>query len=87
MESVFTSCESLQELDLSNWDASKVQYMDGMFKGCTNLIYIKVGNKFKWITTLNKLGLDGTWKDETGKQYTSTSTFPSNVAHTYTKVS
>lgn len=26
-------------------------------------------------------------KYETGKQYTSTDTFPSNIAHTYTKVS
>lgn len=70
--------------------------MQSMFSNCTNLASldltnfntIKVGNKFKWITTLNKLGLvDGTWQDEEGNTYTSSDTFPSNVAHTYTKVS
>ena len=47
----------------------------------------KIGDKFRWISPLSELGLSGTWQDEAGTQYTSSSTFPSNVAHTYTKVS
>ena len=83
-----TNSSKLTSLDLSSFNTNKVSYMDSLFTNCHNLTTIKVGNKFKWITTLNKLGLvDGTWQDETGKQYTSTDTFPSNVAHTYTKVS
>lgn len=86
MESMFTLCKSLQELDLSNWNTSKVTNMDYMFGACTDLTTIKVRDKFKWIATLDKLGLSGTWQDETGKQYTSNDTFPTG-AHTYTKVS
>lgn len=88
MRAMFYNCSKLTSLDLSSFNTNKVSYMDSLFTNCHNLTTIKVGNKFKWITTLNKLGLvDGTWQDETGKQYTSTDTFPSNVAHTYTKVS
>ena len=87
MQSMFSNCTSLTSLDLSSFDTNKVSYMDSLFTNCHNLTTIKVGNKFKWITTLNKLGLvDDTWQDETGTQYTPSDTFPSNVAHTYTKV-
>lgn len=84
---MFSNCSSLTSLDLSSWNTNNVIVMRDMFNGCSSLTTIKVGDKFKWITTLSGLGLSGTWKDETGKQYTSASTFPSNVAHTYTKVS
>ena len=88
MRAMFYNCSKLTSLDLSSFNTNKVSYMDSLFTNCHNLTTIKVGNKFKWITTLNKLGLvDGTWQDEDGKQYVSTDTFPSNVAHTYTKVS
>ena len=83
---MFSGCNSLVSLDLSSWNTSKVISMRHMFDNCNKLTTIKVGNKFKWISTLSQLGLTGTWKDETGTQYTSSSTFPSNVEHTYTKV-
>ncbi len=93
---LFYNNSNLTELNLSNFDTTNTINMQSMFSNCTNLASldltnfntIKVGNKFKWITTLNKLGLvDGTWQDEEGNTYTSSDTFPSNVAHTYTKVS
>ena len=87
MSYMFNGCNKLTKLDLSSFDTSKVTSMNSMFDGCSKLTTIKVGNKFKWIPTLNKLGLVGTWQDETGNTYTSTDTFPSNIAHTYTKVS
>ena len=87
MSYMFNNCISLTSLDLSNFDTSNVTNMSSMFNECNNLTTIKVGNKFKWNCTLFNLRLSDTWKDETGKQYTSTDTFPSNVAHTYTRVS
>lgn len=86
-QGMFFSCNKLTSLDLSSFDTNNAQYMQGMFQNCASLISIKVGNKFKWISPLSELGLSGTWKDETGTTYTSSSTFSSNVAHTYTKVS
>lgn len=87
MSSMFSMCEKLISLDLSNWDTSNVKDMRNMFDNCSKLTSIKVGNKFKWNTALSYLKLSGTWQDETGKQYVSKDTFPSNVAHTFTKVS
>ena len=90
MSVMFYGCAYLSTIDFSNWDTSKFtskDYQNMVFTNCTSLKTIKVGNKFKWVSTLSQLGLSGTWQDETGKQYTSSSTFPSNVAHTYTKVS
>ena len=40
---MFTSCASLTELDLSNFNTSNVEYMDYMFAYCTNLTTIYVG--------------------------------------------
>ena len=34
---VFHDCPELTQLDLSNWDTGKIQYMIGTFSGCTNL--------------------------------------------------
>ena len=87
MRSMFSDCSSLTSLNVYNWDTSNVKDMRNMFDNCSKLTSIKVGNKFKWNTTLYYLELSGTWQDKTGKQYTSSNTFPSNVAHTYTKVS
>ena len=86
MNSMFAYCSNLTSLDVSNFDTSKVTDMGRMFYKCYKLTSIKVGDKFKWICTLSDLGLTDTWQDETGTQYTSTDTFPSNVVHTYTKV-
>ena len=87
MGSMFRYCSALTTLEIYNFDTSKVTNMDNMFGNCTGLTTIMVGKTFKWICTLATLGLSGTWKDETGTRYTSDDTFPSNVAHTYTKVS
>ena len=87
MGSMFNGCTNLTSLDLSSFNTSNVTDMSYMFSDCSKLATIKVGDKFKWICTLSELDLSGTWQDETGTQYTSSSTFPSNVAHTYTKVS
>ena len=87
MSSMFNGCTNLTSLDLSSFNTSNVTDMSYMFYDCSSLTTIKVGNKFKWISPLSELELSGTWQDETGTQYTSSSTFPSNVAHTYTKVS
>ena len=87
MNSMFYGCSSLTSLDVSKWNTSNVTTMSRMFYNCSELTTIRVGDKFKWNNTLINLGLTGTWQDETGTQYTSSSTFPSNVAHTYTKVS
>lgn len=43
---MFTNCEKLTALDLSNWNTSRVTNMDGMFVNCTSL------------TTLDLSGLD-----------------------------
>lgn len=80
-------CSALTTLDVSKWDTSNVVDMNEMFYKCSGLTAIKVGDKFKWVNTLSSLDLSGTWQDETGTRYTFSDTFPSNVAHTYTKVS
>ena len=87
MKQMFSTCTNLTSLDLSSFNTSNLTDMSYMFSDCSKLATIKVGDKFKWICTLSELDLSGTWQDETGTQYTSSSTFPSNVAHTYTKVS
>lgn len=87
ISNMFYGCTNLATLDLSNWDTSNVTETYSIFQDCNSLTSIKVGDKFKWTCVLAALGLStGTWKDETGKQYRSASTFPSNVAHTYTKI-
>ena len=37
MNSVFSDCSSLENLDLSNFNTSKVTTMSGMFYGCNSL--------------------------------------------------
>ena len=86
MSYMFQNCIKLTTLDLSNWDTSNVTDMANMFYGCRKLNTIKVADKFKWVNTLGDMGFS-IWQDETGTQYTSSDTFPSNVVHTYTKVS
>lgn len=87
MSYMFGFCSALTTLDVSKWDTSNVVDMNEMFYKCSGLTAIKVGDKFKWVNTLSSLDLSGTWQDETGTRYTFSDTFPSNVAHTYTKVS
>ena len=44
MESMFTGCQSLKSLDLSNFDTSRVESMRSMFKDCTNLEILDISN-------------------------------------------
>lgn len=48
MAGMFYGCSQLKELDLSLFDTSKVLNMTTMFRGCTNLTKIYVGDN--WIT-------------------------------------
>ena len=41
---MFNGCTSLTSLNLSNFDTSKLKYMDNMFSYCTNLEYINMIN-------------------------------------------
>ena len=44
MSVMFSGCESLTALDLSNFDTSKVEKMDGMFSGCKSLTSLDLSN-------------------------------------------
>ena len=46
MDSMFGGCSSLTNLDVSNFDTSKVTYTNGMFYGCSKLKTIYASNKF-----------------------------------------
>jgi surface protein len=41
---MFANCSSLIELDLSNFDTSKVEDMKIMFQGCTALTNLNISN-------------------------------------------
>lgn len=83
---MFNNNSNLINIDLSNFDTSKVTDMYSMFSN-SGVSVIKVGANFKWADTLNRVGLGySTWKNEKGTRYTYTDTFPTG-AHTYTKVS
>ena len=69
MMNMFSYCTNLTTLDLYNFCINDYAEMQEMFSNCTNLTSIKVGDKFKWTTSLSGLGLSGTWQDETGTQY------------------
>jgi surface protein len=50
MVNMFNDCSSLTELDLSNFDTSKVTYMGCMLSDCKKLESLTLGEKFKSIT-------------------------------------
>ena len=39
---MFEGCASLEELNISNLDISRVQYMQRMFSGCSSLVYLNL---------------------------------------------
>ena len=47
MEDMFYGCSSLTSLDLSDFDTSKVNFMNYMFFNCLNLKSIQISNKYK----------------------------------------
>ena len=44
MHGMFSGCQSLTSLDVSNWDTSNVNYMGYMFYGCIELTSLDVSN-------------------------------------------
>lgn len=83
---MFMFCSNLTSLDLSSFDTSNVTDMDAILGECSKLTTLKVGDRFEWKCDPYSAGSPGKWRGENGKEYTFTE-FPSNVAHTYTKIS
>lgn len=50
---MFEGCASLESLDLSGWNTSKVKSMHDMFYGCTSLRRIRMVNCSE--ATINKI--------------------------------
>lgn len=46
MQAMFTYCEKLKTIDLTNFETANVQTMNYMFSSCTNLKAVIVGSKF-----------------------------------------
>ena len=44
MTGMFHGCKNLVKLDLSDFDTSKVYYMNGMFYNCYSLVYLDLSN-------------------------------------------
>ena len=44
MKGMFYKCQSLEKLDLSNFNTSKVQDMKWMFDGCSSLMNLNILN-------------------------------------------
>ena len=44
MGRMFHGCSSLKELNLSNFNTSKVTYMESMFNGCSSLKELNLSN-------------------------------------------
>ena len=56
MRSMFSRCENLFNIDLSNFDTENVENLSQMFFGCTNLIDINLSN-FDTKKVINMNGL------------------------------
>ena len=53
---LFSNCESLTQLDLSNWDTSNITDMCYMFRECTNLTQLDVSNfNTSNVTNMNRM--------------------------------
>ena len=55
---VFAGCKSLKKLDLSKWDTSNAVYLKSMFKNCTNLEELTLGDNFKTLQTSSSDGME-----------------------------
>lgn len=65
MSYMFSGCNKLTSLDLSNWDTSKVTNTNRMFSGCSALQTVKMTNcsqatKDKIRAALDEAGLTST---------------------------
>ena len=91
--SMFSGCTSLATLDISALDTTSVAEgsMDYIFKGCTALRTVKVGEYLEFVGANSHLPLPvsasygtGWWVNSAGTVYTDVAEIPSDVATTYT---
>ena len=85
---MFEYKSKIRKIDLKMLDTSNVTSMYEMFSGCSGLITITTGYKFKFVGT--NYYLSGTWQNAAGETFNGnngTANFPSNIADTYTKIS
>lgn len=47
---MFQGCTALTSLDISNFDASSLQYAYHMFSSCNHLSTVTIGSKWKWLS-------------------------------------
>ena len=62
---MFSYCEKLKTIDLTNFETANVQTMKYMFSSCTNLKAVIVGSKF----TNNKAYCEYMFKDTPAQLY------------------
>lgn len=79
MFNMFSECVDLTEFDLSVLDTSIATDMGSMFFGFTSLNEITVGTG--WNKTYVP-GLSGSWYDDKGKTYETSSEIAPNADHT-----
>ena len=59
MIQMFAYCSGLTEINLSSWNTSKLQRMDGAFYGCTSLKKLDIRNfVFTYVTSYNNVFVD-----------------------------
>ena len=87
MKQLFASCSSLTCLDLSNWDISNLRYVSYMFRGCSNLKAIIVGDNWNTdgiYSSADMLGGCSSLMGEGGARIVSGTTVDKTNAHTNT---
>ncbi len=53
---MFKKCESLKELNITNFDTSKVRYIDNLFACCSNLTSLNLSNfNFGKVVNMEKM--------------------------------
>jgi len=65
MTYMFNSYSRLTDLDLSNLNTSKVEYIGAMFIGCYNLSKLTLGNHFVTTDEHDRVALEGSYKLKT----------------------
>lgn len=84
---MFCDCSSLTALNLTYMNTQKVTEMVWIFKDCSKLINLSLGEKFAFVGSNYYLS-EGTWYASDGTTYTSNGkscTIPNNKADTYTR--
>ncbi|MCQ2816232.1 MAG: DUF285 domain-containing protein, partial [archaeon] len=63
MTGAFYSCKELKTLDIKNWKFQSVEYLDGLFCGCSSLSSIKVPDDFKAKNLKNLISKEGIFSE------------------------